>query len=148
MSDLFGDAISEIANGPHVGGHRAIAKKLMTRLAEKEQPLSHLADQRMMKLSLATLRNYAREFKLSFPDYVPLEFRKTISFVQAGDFFELAGPQVGRVAKLLGVVVTKRDGTPMCAVPSYSITDTKTKLKAIYTVKIVRAKKRKAAANG
>lgn len=146
--DMFlGETVAKLANGPHVGGHEAITKTLMTRLAEKGHPLSHLADQRMMKLSIGTLQRYARLFDLSFPDYVPPERRDEIVFTQRGDFFELVGPKAKAVANKLGIVVLERDGKPMCAVPAHTVKESKDALKAVYAVKLVRSKKRKAAAN-
>ena len=147
--ELFGDTLTEMANGPHIGGHAGITEALMRRLCEKGLPLSHLADRRIMKRSLATLQAHAREYNLAFPDYVPMALRKKIALVQFGDFFECIGEDATKVAETLGIVVTKRNGQPMCGVPAHALDDYVGKLKdAFYIVKIVRAKKRKAVANG
>jgi len=148
--DMFaaaGETLNEMANGPHIGGHAGITEALMRRLCEKGLPLAHLADRRMMKRSLSTLQAHAREYGLAFPDYVPMELRKRIALIQMGDFFEVIGEDAPKVAETLGIVVTKRDGKPMCGVPAHVLDDYVEKLKAaFYVVKIVRAKKKRKAA--
>lgn len=73
--ELFGNALSDIANGPHLGGHAGITEMLMRRLHEKGLSLEELCDRRVMKRSLRTLQRYARQFELAFPDYVPAKLR-------------------------------------------------------------------------
>jgi Fe-S oxidoreductase len=149
--DMFaaaGETLTEIANGPHIGGHAGVTEALMRRLCEKGLPLSHLADPRMMKRSLSTLQAYAREYELAFPDYVPMSLRKQVALVQSGDFFNAIGDDAEKVAETLGIAVTKRDGQLMCGVPAHALEASAKQLKdAFYRVKIVRAKKRKAAAH-
>jgi hypothetical protein len=107
--DLFGATIKEMAAGPHIGGHAALTKALMERLSEKGLPLEHLTDPKMMKRSRRTLEAHAREYGIAFPDYVPMALRKQLAFVQRGDFFELVGDEVDKVAEILGMVVTVKD---------------------------------------
>lgn len=147
--DMFSDTLVDIANGPHVGGHAALTEALMRRLSEKGLPLSHLADPRMMKRSVKTLQAHAREFGLAFPDYVPSALRKRVAMIQMGDFFEVIGEDAEAVAETLGIVVSKRGDQKMCGVPAHSLDDYLEKLKAaFYVVKVIRAKKRKAATHG
>lgn len=147
--DLFSGALNEIANGPHVGGFDAITKALMQRLAEKGLTLEHLASRQMMNRSLRTLESHAREYGIAFPDYVPMALRKTVAFVQRGDFFELRGEHVSDVAKLLEIAVLSKQDDPSCAVPVHAIEDAREDLQAAwYVVKLVRAKAKKAKSNG
>lgn len=147
--DMFvaaGETLTDMANGPHIGGHSGITEALMRRFCEKGLPLSHLADSRMMKRSLATLQAHAREYELAFPDYVPMSLRKRIALVQFGDFFEVIGADAEPVAKTLGIIVTKRKDQPMCGVPAHALADYVEKLRAaFYIVKVVRAKKKRKA---
>ena len=73
--DLFGSTLTDIANGPRVGSFGALTEALMRRFAEKGLTLAQLADRRMMNRSLRTLQQHAREFEISFPDYVPMKLR-------------------------------------------------------------------------
>lgn len=146
---LFGDTLNEIANGPHVGGFGAVTEALMRRLAEKGLTLEHLSSRQMMNRSIRTLEAHAREFALAFPDYVPMELRKKLAFMQRGDFYELRGEHVEAVAKLLEIVVLGKGEAQMCAVPCHAIDEAREALQdAWYVVKLIRAKKRKAKANG
>jgi hypothetical protein len=140
--ELFGTALAEIADGPHVGSsHASLTEALMRRLAEKGATLDHLCDRKMMKRSRATLEARARQFGIAFPDYVPMALRKTLSFVQRGDYFELRGDDVRAVAKLLEIVVVGKPDEPMCAVPCYSIDPIREQLRgAFYIVKLTRQK--------
>lgn len=149
--DLFADSLREIAAGPHVGSFDAVTEALMRRLSEKGLTLEHLASRQMMNRSVRTLEAHAREYGLAFPDYVPAALRKRVVLQQFGDFYEVIGDDAHAVAKTLGIVVSKRkrDGEPMCGVPAHALTDCVEKLKAaFYIVKIVKAKRRKAKANG
>lgn len=147
--DLFADTLTEIANGPHVGGFDAVTEALMRRMSEKGATLAHLSTRPMMNRSRRTLEAHAREFGISFPDYVPQALRKKVVLMQMGDFFEVIGEDAHAVAKTLGIVVSKRNDQPMCGVPIHALDDYVAQLKAaFYVVKIIRAKKRKAKSNG
>ena len=47
----------------------------MRHFAERQLPISTLATSRYLNRSVSTLKAYARDLKLSFPDYVPMELR-------------------------------------------------------------------------
>lgn len=118
--ELFGSALSEIADGPAVGSHAALTKALMQRMAEKGATLEHLTDRRMMKRSIGTLQKKAREFGLSFPDYVPMALRRKVEFKRRGDFYEADGPGAFVANEVLGLIQSKkRDGTSTCAIPAH-----------------------------
>lgn len=72
--DLF-EVLGDIANGPRLGGFAATTEALMRRFSEKGFTLAQLADRRMMNRSIRTLQEHAREFDLTFPDYVPMKLR-------------------------------------------------------------------------
>lgn len=69
--DLFGTARADERRSKHVSRTEA----LMRRLAEKGLTLEQLADRRVMARSLTTLQKYARQFGMTFPDYVPMKLR-------------------------------------------------------------------------
>ena len=77
LDDLFGATLSELATAPHgsFSGHHQLTEAILRRLNEKGLSLEQCADRRIMNRSIATLRRYAREFDLSFPDYVPVKQR-------------------------------------------------------------------------
>lgn len=146
-ADMFFGTIQDLADGPRLGGHAATTEALMRRFSEKRFPLKALTDPKMMNRSLTTLKAHASKYKLAFPDYVPVKMRKAVALMQRGDFFEIYGDAAEFVAGILGIVVTKRDGHPICAVPVHGIDDAKTALRnAFVVVKVVRQRKRKKAA--
>ena len=128
--DLIGSVLNDMAAGPMISDHAALTGALLKRLGEKGLTLAQCADRRIMNRSLRTLEAYAREFKLTFPDYVPMELRPVICLRRSGDFYEAAGPDAELVAKTLGVVVSVRDDTPSCGLPVHSLADSIKALKA------------------
>lgn len=141
-ADLFKDALTEIADGPRIGGHGNLTKALMERLAEKGMTLAQCADPRMMKRSLATLQKHAREYGLQFPDYVPLSMRPKLVFMRSGDFYELRGEHVAAVASTLEIPVRGKGDAAMVAVPAHGFDDAREALEAkFYVVKKVKAKR-------
>lgn len=129
---LFGDALKEIADGPKMTGHASLTGALMKRMAEKGATLEQLADQRMMDRKRGTLEGYARRFGVSFPDYVPMGLRRKVRLVQMGDFYEAIGDDAEPVAKALGIVLTSRNGQPMCGVPAHAAEAYKEALKTAW----------------
>lgn len=75
VQNLFGSALSEIANGPRVTEYGGLTEALIRRLHEKGLTIEQCADRRVMNRSVATLERYARKFELAFPDYVPMALR-------------------------------------------------------------------------
>lgn len=74
-AELFNTTLVEIAHGPRVGSRRALTLALMKRLAEKGLTIEQLSDKRMMNLAISTLKKYARDFEIAFPDFVPVSMR-------------------------------------------------------------------------
>lgn len=148
--DLFADALTEVANGPRVGGFAGTTEALMRRLAEKGATLAHLSTKPMMNRSVRTLEAHAREFGIAFPDYVPMALRKRVVFLQRGDFFELRSEHVPAVAAILDIVVAGEGDERMCAFPVHAEDECRQALEGNwFVVKLVRAKKPgKAADNG
>ncbi len=137
--ELFlGSALTDIANTKKVGDN--VTEALMRRLHEKGATLEHLSGTRVMRRSVSTLRAHARKFGLAFPDYVPLAMRPVAELRKSGDFWEVAGENAGRVAAILGIVVTKGlDGVPRCAIPHHRLAgDTKALKAAWFVVRKVR----------
>lgn len=82
----FGSILSAIASQPaQVPSHRARVNTLMQHFAKKQIPLSVVADEKHLKLSMGTLKRYARELQLVFPDYVPQRFIRDWQKPRAGD---------------------------------------------------------------
>ena len=57
------------------------------------------------------MRQY-QELKSGYPD--------AILFFRLGDFYEMFGPDAQAAAPLLGLVLTSRQGVPMCGIPYHS----------------------------
>lgn len=141
--NLFGSALSEVADGPHMGSYRQITKALMERFAEKGMTLAQLSDWRMMDRSIRVLEAHAREYGIAFPDYVPMALRRKVEFTLMGDFYEVFGDGAEAVAAKLGIVATRRRGSnePMCGVPVHSFGDIEGRLGLGFIVKIAKPKK-------
>jgi hypothetical protein len=71
--ELFNTALTDIANGPHQ--RPRLAEDLLKRLHSNGLTLEQCADRRVMNRSVSTLKKYARDLALAFPDYVPLAMR-------------------------------------------------------------------------
>lgn len=71
--DLFRDTLTEIASGPHQ--RPRLVEDLLRRLNEKGLTLEQCADAKIMDRSVRTLKRYAREFDLTFPDYTPRKLK-------------------------------------------------------------------------
>lgn len=70
------DILGEIAStGPIHTNFRSRIKTLMEHFAAKRIPLDVCADARHLNRSLSTLKGYARDYRLRFPDYVPMDLR-------------------------------------------------------------------------
>lgn len=65
------------------------------------------------------MRQY-KEIKASYPD--------CILFFRLGDFYELFEDDARKGAEILGIVLTHRNGTPMCGVPHHALDQYLTKL--------------------
>jgi hypothetical protein len=70
------DIIGKLAESPVRGSayHRQV-EALFRHFAANGKTLETVRDHRHLDMSEHTARAYAREFKLSFPDYVPRELR-------------------------------------------------------------------------
>jgi hypothetical protein len=76
LSDILGGAL----NGPLMPTeHRAKMGELMRRFASAGVSLQTLSGPRHLGRKVSTLRRYARDFGLKFPDYVPLSMREKIA---------------------------------------------------------------------
>lgn len=146
--DIFKGTLNEIASGPRVSSFQGLTKDLLRRLSEKGLTLEQCADRKMLNRSVSTLQAHCRAFGIRFPDYTPSNMRKHVQFVQSGDFLNLTGTEVEAVAKVLGIVVTNRDGVDECGIPAHGFDDAKEALRrAGYVAKIKKARKAKVKAN-
>lgn len=141
QASLLGDVLTDIADGPAMTSHTQLTEALMRRFAEKGLPLSQLVNRKMMDRSPATLKARARQFKLSFSDYVPMALRRKVEFVRMGDFYECIGEAAEPVAKALGITLTKRGEQPMCGLPVHAWEEYRPKLAVGFIVKIAKPKK-------
>lgn len=69
------DISGELQSGPLLSKHRAKIEALMRHFHAAGLTLATCADARHLCRSLSTLRAYARDFALAFPDYTPLALR-------------------------------------------------------------------------
>ncbi len=151
--DMFAGVVREIANGPKVTSFQDLTESLLRRLSEKGLTLEQCADRRMSNRSVSTLQKHCREYSIRFPDYVPSNMRKHVSFVfQAdpqGDCYHYTGPEADVIASLLGVTSRKQDGGRACFFSAHFFDVAKEQLKAAgYVAKIAKpAKKAKVAAH-
>lgn len=67
--------LDDLQQGPMLSTHRGKIEALMRHFSANEIPLATCADPRHMRRSISTLKAYARDFKLKFPDYVPTSLR-------------------------------------------------------------------------
>lgn len=144
-SDLFGETLSEIADGPMIGSKAALTKAIMLRLSEKGVGISGCSSPKIMNRSVRTLQAYAREHQIAMPDYVPMSMRPMLVFMQRGDFFELIGEDVGieAAAKVLNVAVqTDKTHGPTFNIPVHGMDAARKALKAAwFRVRLVKQKK-------
>lgn len=126
---LFGDALRDVAAGPHGSSFQSLTKNLMRRLSEKGLTLEQCADRKMLNRSRSTLESHCREYGIRFPDYTPSNMRKHVMFVPRGDYLELTGPEVDAVAAALEIATTTRDCVPSCAISAHSFDGAKAALK-------------------
>lgn len=75
MTDIPGLLRDVALSCPQCTKHRERMKILLQHFAEMKLPLSTCADRSHLDRSVETLKDYAREFGLSFPDYVPVALR-------------------------------------------------------------------------
>ncbi|HCW32164.1 MAG: mismatch repair protein MutS, DNA mismatch repair protein MutS protein [Candidatus Peregrinibacteria bacterium GW2011_GWE2_39_6] len=64
-------------------------------------------------VSLTPMMKQYFELKAQYPD--------CILFFRLGDFYELFAEDAKKGSKILGIVLTNRNGTPMCGVPYHSV---------------------------
>lgn len=70
------DILGEIASsGPINTNWRERIKTLMEHFAARKIPIKICADSRHLNKSVSTVKGYARDFRLRFPDYVPMDLR-------------------------------------------------------------------------
>lgn len=70
------DILGEIASsGPIPTDFKSRIKTLMEHFAARKIPISTCADSRHLNRSVSTVKGYAREFGLRFPDYIPMVLR-------------------------------------------------------------------------
>jgi len=73
------DFLEELQKAPELissQGRRAKMGHCMRHFAAKGIPLSVCCGARHLKRSLSTLKAYARDLRLRFPDYVPMDMRE------------------------------------------------------------------------
>lgn len=71
----IGQILGELGNGPLLPKHRAKVGTLLKHFNAAGLTLATCADSRHMNRAVSTLQRYCRDFKLSFPDYVPMALR-------------------------------------------------------------------------
>ena len=69
------DVIGALQRGPILSTHQARVRAIMEHFASAGLTLATCADARHLNRSLSTLKRYAREQGLQFPDYVPMALR-------------------------------------------------------------------------
>lgn len=142
-SDLFGETLSEIADGPMIGSKAALTKAIMTRLSEKGVGITGCSSPKIMNRSVRTLQAYAREHQIAMPDYVPMSMRPELTFIQRGGFFNLIGDHVEAAAKALGVPARPDEvyGSYILVQPQEMDAARKTLKAAWFRVRLVKQKK-------
>lgn len=70
------DILGEIASsGPIHTDFKSRIKTLMEHFAARNISIETCADNRHLNRSVSTVKGYAREFRLRFTDYVPMDLR-------------------------------------------------------------------------
>lgn len=70
------DILGEMQNGPMLNEHRAKIDALMRHFATAGISIETICDGRHLNRAPATVKKYARELGLKFPDYVPRALRE------------------------------------------------------------------------
>lgn len=72
INEMLGDIAS---NGPLLNTHRRRIEEIMRHFHKAGLTIKVCSDARHLNRDLSTVKGYARDFKLAFPDYVPLSMR-------------------------------------------------------------------------
>lgn len=74
QSDIA-DILGDLQSGPLLSEHRAKIEALMRHFAAAGVTLATVCDERHLNRAEATVKQYARDLNLAFPDYVPRSLR-------------------------------------------------------------------------
>jgi hypothetical protein len=69
------DFLEELQRGPMISEQRAKIEACMRHFQKAGLTIATCADARHMGRSVATVKGYARQFGLRFPDYIPMALR-------------------------------------------------------------------------
>jgi len=74
-TDMFAEAMKDVADGPHLSSFMNMTGALLRRLSEKGLTLEQCTERKMLNRSRRTLEAHCRQFEISFPDYTPVSMR-------------------------------------------------------------------------
>lgn len=69
------DILGEMIRGPILETHRNKINALMRHFAKAGLTVATICDARHLRRAPSTIKRYARELDLQFPDYIPMKLR-------------------------------------------------------------------------